>query len=437
MSEKIYQPLEWHNEKRAVKDLVPFEFNPRILTEDKKERLIKSIEKFNLAEVPAINTDNKIIAGHQRVKVLMLLGRQDELIDVRVPNRSLTEEEFKQYNITSNVPAGFWDTDVLEEHFADIDLEELGLFIEDIQLPEDLLPEDFKNEDEGDFEPEPPLEPVSKLNDVYEFVSKQKGITHRLICGDSLKEENFDLLLKNELVDLTVTDPPYNVDYQGGAAKKRDKIANDKMESNSFYQFLEAYYKNVFDKSQMGAPIYVFHADTEGVNFRKAFTDVGFKLSQCLIWKKNSIVMSRQDYHWLHEPCLYGWKLGKAHPWYSDRKQRTILEFDRPLKSEDHPTMKPVPLLEYLIKNSSKQKQIVFDGFLGSGSTLIACEKNWRQCRGIELEPAYCDVNVKRWVNYMLENNLDFEVYKNGQRINFEDLKTYNIKANKISKDYV
>ncbi|MBW2962306.1 DNA modification methylase [Mesonia aestuariivivens] len=425
MSKTITAPLEWRNEKRKVKELVPYEFNPRILTEEKKERLIKSIEKFNLAEVPAINTDNKIIAGHQRIKVLMLLERGDEVIDVRVPNRSLTEEEFKQYNITSNVAAGFWDTDVLEEHFADIDLEELGLIVGDIELPEDLLPEELNTEEESDFEPEPPEEPITVKGDVYELKSLQKGITHRIICGDSKLPENFTEVLQGEGIDLTVTDPPYNVDYQGGQNKKRNKIANDKMEADSFYQFLETYYSLVFEHSKAGAAIYVFHADTEGVNFRKAFTDVGFKLSQCLIWKKNSIVLSRQDYHWLHEPCLYGWKTGAAHNWYSDRKQRTVLEFDRPLKSEDHPTMKPVPLIEYLVKNSSKQKQIVFDGFLGSGSTLIACEKNWRQCRGIELELAYCDVNVKRWVKYMRENHLQFEVVKNGQKLKSEEVNSY------------
>ena len=425
MSKTITAPLEWRNEKRKVKELVPYEFNPRILTEEKKERLIKSIEKFNLAEVPAINTDNKIIAGHQRIKVLMLLERGDEVIDVRIPNRSLTEEEFKQYNITSNISAGFWDTDVLEEHFADIDLEELGLFVGDIELPEDLLPEELNTEEESDFEPEPPEEPITVKGDVYELKSLQKGISHRIICGDSKLPENFTEVLQGEGIDLTVTDPPYNVDYQGGQKKKRKKIANDKMEADSFYQFLEAYYSLVFEHSKAGAAIYVFHADTEGVNFRKAFTDVGFKLSQCLIWKKNSIVLSRQDYHWLHEPCLYGWKTGAAHSWYSDRKQRTVLEFDRPLKSEDHPTMKPVPLIEYLVKNSSKQKQIVFDGFLGSGSTLIACENNWRQCRGIELEPAYCDVNVKRWVKYMRENHLQFEVVKNGKKLKSEEVNSY------------
>jgi len=421
----VVLPLEWHNEKRKVKDLIPYEFNPRTLTEEKKEKLIKSLEKFNLAEVPAINTDNKIIAGHQRVKILLHLNRGEDVIDVRVPNRELTDQEFKEYNITSNVPAGYWDLDILEEHFADIDLEELGLFVGDIELPEDIIPEELKPEEEGEVDPEPPVEPITQTGDVYELRSIKKNITHRIICGDSTLKETYEQVLREDRINLTVTDPPYNVDYEGGRDKKRVKIANDKMAGNTFYQFLFDFYIQAYEYSRPGAPIYVFHADTEGVNFRSALVDAGFKISQCLIWKKNSIVLSRQDYHWIHEPCLYGWKLGEAHPWYSDRKQRTVLEFDRPLRSDDHPTMKPVELLSYLILNSSQQRSIVFDAFLGSGSTLIACEKNWRICRGIELDPKYSDLEVRRWIKYMIENELEFQVIKNGSRLGKEDLRDY------------
>lgn len=423
----VLAPLEWHNERRKVKDLVPFEYNPRILTEEKKERLVKSLEKFNLAEVPAINTDNKIIAGHQRVKVLVQLGRGEEEIDVRLPNRELTMEEFKEYNITSNVPAGFWDADALEDHFDDIDLEALGLYVGDIDIPEDLVPEDFKEEEEGEFEPEPPEDPITSEGDIYELKSLKKELTHRIICGDSRAPEVYKKLLSSEKIDLTVTDPPYNVDYQGGSNQKRDKIANDKMETKSFYDFLLQFYQQTFEYSREGAPIYVFHADTEGVNFRKSLVDSGFKLSQCLIWKKNSIVMGRQDYHWLHEPILYGWKTGAAHPWHSDRKQRTVIEFDRPTRSAEHPTMKPVELLSYLITNSSRQREIVFDAFLGSGSTLISCEKNWRACRGIELDPKYSDVEVKRWLNYMHENGLDFEIWKNGNKLKDTEIESFTV----------
>lgn len=422
---ELIAPLEWTTEKRKVKDLIPFEYNPRVLTEEKKQLLINSIEKFNLAEIPAINTDNKIIAGHQRIKVLMLLGRGEELIDVRVPDRTLTEEEFKQYNITSNIPTGFWDLDVLEEYFSDIDLNELGLFVGEIEVPDNLLPEEFSNEEEGDFDPEAKEDTITENGDIYELKSIQKGIIHRITCGDSTKPEVYNRLLQGNPIQLIVTDPPYNVDYQGGKDKKRDKIANDKMADNSFYQFLFDFYSQVFVHLEPGGPIYVFHADTEGINFRSALIDAGLKFSQCLIWKKNSLVMGRQDYHWIHEPCLYGWKPGAAHPWHTDRKQTTVLEFNRPSRSDDHPTMKPVELINYLILNSSKKKNLVFDGFLGSGSTLISCEQNWRQLRGVELEVKYIDVCVRRWVQYMKENILDYEVSKNGIKLSNEEISEY------------
>lgn len=353
MSNKLLPPLEWTTQKRLVKDLVPYEFNPRILNEDKKQKLIESIQKFNLAEIPAINTDNKIIAGHQRVKVLMLLGRGDEEIDVRVPDRELTEEEFKQYNITSNIPTGFWDLDILEEHFAEINLEDLGLDLDNISFPSSEIVEELFPEEEGDFNPEPPEESISEPGDVYELISPQKELKHIITCNDSTVATSYGRILGQEEVDIIITDPPYNVDYTGGPSQIRDKIENDKMSDNSFYNFLYEAFSQAFAHSKPGAPIYVFHADTEGINFRTAFINAGFKLSQCLIWKKNSLVMSRQDYHWIHEPCLYGWKLGSAHPWHTDRKQTTVLEFDRPSRSEEHPTMKPVPMLIYLIKNSS------------------------------------------------------------------------------------
>ena len=417
--------LQWKTEKRKVKDLVPYNYNPRILTEEKKQLLIKSIEKFNLAEIPAINTDNVIIAGHQRVKVLMELGKGEELIDVRIPSRTLTEKEFKEYNITSNVPTGFWDIDVLNDIFNDIDLASLGLDVEDIVLPEDIFPEEFKSEEEELFEVELPKEPVSKLGDIYELVSLDKKITHKIICGDSTKESTYKKLLGKERLDAIVTDPPYNVDYSGGKETPRERIKNDKMNNNSFYNFLFDFYTQVFLFSKEGAPIYIFHADTEGINFRSAFKNVGFKLSQCLIWVKNTFAMSRSDYHWQHEPCLYGWKPGVAHKWYSDRKQSSILEFDKPFKSEEHPTMKPIDLIGYLVCNSSQKNNIVFDGFLGSGTTLISCEKNWRICRAIELDEKYVDVDVKRWLKYMKDNKRNFQVKRNGQILSKNDLNKY------------
>lgn len=416
-------PLEWRTEKRKVKDLVPYEYNPRQLTEEKKALLIRSIEKFNLAEIPAVNTDNVIIAGHQRVKVLMDIGRGEEEIDVRIPSRSLTETEFKEYNITSNIPVGFWDVDVLEAHFGDIDLESLGLVLQDIEIPGESFGEVGDNEEEQDFDPTPPKDPITQIGDLYELKSIQKGIVHKLVCGDSTLNEAYRKLGPEEF-SLVVTDPPYNVNYEGGT-KAKLKIENDNMSSGDFYTFLYLFYQETFLKALPGAPIYVFHADSEGANFRRAFVDAGYKLSQCLVWLKNSIVMGRQDYHWKHEPCLYGWKEGAAHPWYSDRKQSTILEFDKPLRNEDHPTMKPIELFSYLIKNSSKQRDIVGDPFGGSGTTLISCEKTWRQARIIELGENYADVHIKRYIKYMRDNKLQFEILKNGQKLSVEQFELY------------
>lgn len=273
----LIAPLEWRTEQRKVKELVPYEFNPRTLTEEKKELLIRSLEKFNLAEIPAINTDNVIIAGHQRIKVLMEIGRGDEVIDVRVPSRTLTQTEFKEYNITSNIPVGFWDIDVLSEHFGDVDLEVLGLFVSDIEIPGEGIAGDETNEEEQDFDPTPPKDPITKFGDVYEFRSKQKGIVHRLVCGDSVKNDAYKQLGPEEF-DLVLTDPPYNVNYEGGT-KAKLKIENDNMSSSDFYTFLYLFYQEAFIKSKSGAPIYVFHADSEGDNFRRALKESGYKLS--------------------------------------------------------------------------------------------------------------------------------------------------------------
>ena len=424
MENKTLLPLAWKTETRKVKDLIPFEYNPRILTDEKKALLVKSLQKFNLAEIPAVNLDNKIIAGHQRVKVLLHLDRGEELIDVRIPNRMLTEKEFKDYNLTSNIPTGYWDVDILTEHFEDVDFNEIGLDIDNIDLPPELMKEELISEEEDpDFNPEPPKEPITKIGDVYEFRSLDKNLVHRVVCGDSTKTETYDLL-GIEQWDLLLTDPPYNVDYEGGT-KEKLKIQNDKQEDSAFYLFLYNFYSAALEKMKQGASFYIFHADTEGANFRLALKNAEFKLSECLIWLKNSMTLSRQDYHWKHEPILYGWKPGAAHNWYSDRKQTTILEFDKPLRSDDHPTMKPVPLLVYLITNSTKQMNIVGDSFSGSGSTLIACEQTCRQCRAIELGENYADVNVKRYIEYMRTNALPFEIHKNGTRLALDELAKY------------
>lgn len=401
-------PLEWHNEKRKVKDLVPFEFNPRKLSEEKKQLLINSVEKFNLAEVPAINLDNVIIAGHQRIKVLMELGRGEEEIDVRVPNRLLNEKEYKEYNITSNIPVGFWDVDVLDESFSDINLEELGLFIEDGKV----VFEDYDKQEgrikvleaeEDDFDTTPPEEPITVLGDLYEIGE------HRLLCGDSTQTDTFEKLMDGELADMVVTDPPYNVAYEG-KTKDALTIENDSMGNDEFYKFLYDFYTAITTAVKKGGAIYVWHASSEVINFGKAMVDAGWLLKQQLIWVKNSMVMGRQDYQWKHEPCLYGWLKGDSHKWYSDRKQTTVIEWDKPLRNGEHPTMKPIGLFGYQIKNSSKENDIVIDAFGGSGTTMVACEQLNRKARVVEYDPKYCDVIIRRMINI----NPDISIKRNG-----------------------
>lgn len=438
--EKI-APLEWYTTQRKVSELVPYQYNPRKISAEEKQRLKNSLEKFNLVEIPVIDIDNTLIGGHQRVVVLFELGRGEEIIDVRIPNRKLSEEEFKEYNLRSNILNGEFDFEKIQAFFSDIDLENIGF---DTKAFDEFLEHQIESrpEQEGEVDVSLPENPVSKEGDVFEFVSTQKGITHRVVCGDSTKSDTYQKLLGEEVFNMIVTDPPYNVNYQGGT-KEKLTIKNDKMSDGAFYEFLYDFFFNAYQKTMIGGPAYIFYSDSEAVNFRTAMQRAGFKISSVLVWVKNQFVLGRLDYQMkhepvllgevpsveeeikTHEPILYGWHSGGKHPWYSDRKQSSVLEFDKPKRNGDHPTMKPVELIEYLIKNSSQQKTIVGDLFLGSGTTLIACEKNWRHCRGVEFDPKYMDVIVRRWVTYMKDNHLGYKIRRNGQEISQEELNTF------------
>jgi DNA modification methylase len=238
--------------------------------------------------------------------------------------------------------------------------------------------------------PEPPADPVTKPGDLWILGE------HRVLCGDATRPGDVARVMAGELADAWLTDPPYNVAYVGGT-KDALTIENDSMPDAEFRAFLRAAYEAAFAVLKPGGAFYIWHADSEGFNFRGAAHDCGQRVRQCLIWKKDRLVLGRQDYQWRHEPCLYGWKDGAAHEWYSDRSQTTVLEFDRPTANSDHPTMKPVALIAYLLGNSTAPRGVVFDGFLGSGTTLVAAEQLGRKCRGLELSPGYCDVIVKRW----------------------------------------
>lgn len=401
------EKLQWETKKVKVKDLIQLDINPRKISEQKKQKLIESLEKFNLVEIPAVNTDMQIIGGNQRVTALMLVGRGDEDIDVRMPNRTLTKKEVKEYAIISNTHAGEFDFEILELEFADIELVEIGFDIagwDDWQTKQDNALAAEAKEDDFDV-------PVGgSETDIVEGDIFDIG-RHRLLCGSSTQTDTWKRLMGEELADLVITDPPYNVNYEGSNGLK---IQNDNMGDSDFYQFLYDFYTALGSYTKKGGAWYVWHADSEGANFRKAMADAGIMVKQCLIWVKNSMVMGRQDYHWKHEPCLYGWKEGAVHGWYADRKQTTVLNFERPQRNAEHPTMKPIPLIAYQMGNSSKADDIVADGFGGSGTTMVAAHQMKRRCRMIELDPRYCQVIVDR----MRKLDTTIKITKNGKEWN-------------------
>jgi len=262
-------------------------------------------------------------------------------------------------------------------------MDEIEDLMTQFHVPEEII------EDEV---PEPPEEPITKPGDLW-ILGR-----HRLLCGDSTDQTVVAKLMENQLADMIFTDPPYNVNYTG-KTKDALTIKNDSMKDDNFRHFLTLAFLNMAQASKAGAPIYVCHADSEGLSFRTAFKEAGWDLKQCIIWVKQHFVMGRQDYQWQHEPILYGWKPGAAHKFYGDRKQTTVWQIDRPMANREHPTMKPIALCAQAIKNSSKSGDIVLDLFGGSGSTLIACEQLNRTCYMMEIDPKYCDVIVKRWEN--------------------------------------
>lgn len=398
------EKIEWRNEKINLSDLKTHAKNPRKISKDQLRDLKKSFEKFGYCEVVAINADGTILAGHQRIRTMIDLKMSKNPIDVRVPNRQLSDAEADEYLIRSNKNTGEWDFEKLEADFCVPDLvswgfseDELGKFSVKIEGVED------------DFEPIIPENPKTNIGDFYELGP------HKLFCCSSTDEKIREKIPENH-VDLVLTDPPYNIAYEGKTSEKL-KIQNDDMSRAEFREFLLKFHKNAFHFLKPGHTIYVFHADMEGENFRFAFRESGLKFSQCLIWAKNTLVFGRSDYQWQHEPCLYGWKPGSKHRWNSDRKQTTLLKFDRPERSVDHPTMKPVPLFCYLIGNSSLEGDSVFDGFLGSGTTLIACEQIGRKCIGCEIDQKYCDVIVDRYRAYKKSQGEPCIIKKNGVEI--------------------
>jgi len=365
---------------------------------DKQVKMIAdSIKRFSWQQPIVVDKQGIIIVGHGRYSAWQKYpeGMDDPWITDNEGNtisgkqgRELTQKEIKSYRLADNkLNESDWDLEMAIEELHDIDdpaLQELTGFDMDLLL---------EPEEADDAVPETPEEPKSKFGDLYQLGN------HRVLCGDSTDLADVTTLMGAYKADMWLTDPPYNVDYTG-KTKDALKIENDKMDDTGFRQFLVDVYRAADSVMKPGAVFYIWHADLEGYNFRGAAHDINWKVRQCLIWNKNTMVMGRQDYHWKHEPCLYGWKEG-THLWATDRKQTTVLDFQRPTSSQQHPTMKPVELMAYQITNNTKQEDIVLDSFLGSGSTLIAAQKTGRHCYGLELDPKYVDVIVQRYVDYV------------------------------------
>ncbi|WP_010500100.1 DNA modification methylase [Paenibacillus elgii] len=401
-----------------VNRLIPYANNARD-NEKAIDKVASSIQNYGFKNPILIDSNHEIIAGHTRLLAAKKLGL-NEVPTILVDD--LTPEQVKAFRIADNKTAEYaeWNFELLAQEMqelksADYDLSLTGFdWSEAEKLLDEFHTSDEPEEDDFDVGAALPDEPITRIGDVW-ILGK-----HRLICGDSTNEQDMATLMDGKKARLIVTDPPYNVDYTG-KTKDALKIENDKMDNDQFYEFLLAAYKRMYEVADDGASIYVFHADTEGINFRQAFKDAGFKLSQCCIWAKQSMVLGHSQYHYRHEPIIYGWRQGAAHYWNADRKQTTLWQFDRPFRNEYHPTMKPVPLISYPIKNSSKIGDIVLDSFGGSGSTLIACEETGRICFTMELDPNYADVIVSR---YMEHAGNDGGVYliRDGTKVPYQEI---------------
>lgn len=394
--------LVWHTEQRKISDLIPFDGNPRQLTEKQVADLKKSVERFNIVEIPAINLNNKILAGHQRLKILQVLGRGEEVIDVRVPNRELTPEEEKEYLIRSNKNTGEWDWDALA-NFGSDDLMEWGFDAEELAKNFEIDTEEEKNE-----VPETPVEARAQRGQIFTLGK------HRVMCGDSTNEADVGALMGEHRASMVFTDPPYGVDYEKKAVeilgrKDRAVVTGDDMGKDVLETVVFAAFQNIEHLLADGGKYYVCspQGGELGLMMMMMMMKAGIECRHMIVWKKDSPVfsMGRLDYDYQHEPILYGWKGSHRH--YANGEFKTsIWEVKRPRVSKLHPTMKPVELIINAIQNSTLQNEFVADLFLGSGSTLIACEKTGRLCFGMEIDPKYVDVIIKRYCN---ETGADLE----------------------------
>lgn len=395
--------------EKPINEVIPYEKNPRI-NDNAVPAVMKSIEEFGFKVPIVIDKKGTIVTGHTRLKAAKKLGMKTVPCIVA---DDLTPEQIKAFRLADNkvAEAAEWDMGLLTEELdgiVDIDMSDFNFGdITDSPSSEDVV-------EDNDENIEIPSEPKTRLGDLWTIGR------HKLMCGDATSGDVLKRLVGGDKVDMYLTDPPYNVAYEG---KTEDKltIQNDSMEDSVFYQFLVDSFVAADSVMNEGAAFYVWHADSEGYNFRGACRAVEWELRECLIWNKNTMVLGRQDYQWKHEPCLYGWKGGAAHNWYSDRKQTTVIDMNKPNRNAEHPTMKPVQLFAYLMENSSKPGDIVLDSFCGSGTTLIACEQMGRVARVLEIDPKYCDVIVERYIN-LVGSSDEVSVERNGKMIKYADL---------------
>ncbi len=405
----------------GLDELTPYVNNAKEHPDSQVDQIVASIKEFGFNDPIAIDGKNVIIEGHGRLLAAKKM-KLDEVPIIRLDH--LSEAQKKAYILAHNkltMNSGF-DEELLKlelETLAndfDFDLELTGFNMDELEELELDLNDEAQHETNSDEADEVPdvddTNIVIKKGDLIELGN------HRLLCGDSTDLKSVEKLMGGGMADILITDPPYNVAYEG-KTKDALTIQNDSMDNDSFREFLIDVYKAADSVMRPGAVFYIWHADSEGLNFRGAAHDIGWKVRQCLIWSKNVMVMGRQDYHWKHEPCLYGWKDGAAHLWNTDRKQTTILEFDRPTRNDMHPTMKPVALIEYQVLNNTKNSDNVLDLFGGSGSTLIACENSNRKCYTMELDEKYAQVIVQRWCDYTSVDTIKI----NGKEVSWERYK--------------
>ena len=381
-------------------ELFEYDNNPRN-NDSAVEAVSNSIKEFGFKVPLVITKDNVIIAGHTRLKASLKLGIATVPCIIA---DDLTEAQIKAFRLVDNKTSELatWDLGRLEDELEKIEMDMIQFGFEDFHsdVPDNASDDDFDPTDDI------PEIPFSELGDIYQLGP------HRVMCGDSTKKQDVLKLLDKSTIDMIFTDPPYNVDYEGTAGK----IKNDKMEDNSFYLFLFDAFSNMFEATKEGGAIYVCHADTEGLNFRNAYKNAGFKLAECLVWVKNALVLGRQDYHWRHEPILYGWKEGAAHYFVEDRTQDTIWEYNKPKRNDEHPTMKPLELVGRAISNSSRVGEKVLDLFGGSGSTMIASDQLQRIGYLMELDERFVDVIVKRYIRHKKSNEECFLI-RHGKKI--------------------